>query len=136
MAALFLRQVATWRSRQLYEMFSSPPRNHFANGSFHSSTRSQGLNQCSSCAILAQNPSGSSFASLYRRSYSARLLIWDAARNSSEGSKTRCSFRTESMAFDDMAFHSISPIARSEIISTQLALIGDDTLTPSTEPRP
>ena len=33
-------------------MFSSPPRNHFANGSFHSSTRSQGLNQCSSLRDL------------------------------------------------------------------------------------
>src|ERR1700683_982265 len=96
-------------------MFSWPPMNHLANGSFHSSTRSQGLNQCSSRAILAQKPSGSSLASLYSRSYSARLLIWAPARNSSGGSKTRRSLRTESMAFDDMALHSISPNERAPV---------------------
>src|SRR5271154_1856686 len=96
-------------------MFSSPPRNHLAKGSFHSSTRSQGLNQCNSPAILAQKPSGSSLASWYSRSYSARLLMWAPARNSSEGEKTRCSFKTESMAFDDMTLHSISPIVELDV---------------------
>ena len=37
-----------------------PPTNHFAWGRFHSSTLSQGLNQCSSFAASAQKASGSS----------------------------------------------------------------------------
>ena len=39
-------------------MFSSPPRNHLANGSFHSSTRSHGLNQCSSLRDLGPETFG------------------------------------------------------------------------------
>ena len=62
MAALFLRQVWTWRSRQLYERLILPPTNHFAHGQSHSSTLSHGLNQCSSRAMSAQKPSGSAAA--------------------------------------------------------------------------
>jgi hypothetical protein len=59
-AALFLRQVSTWRSRQLSAMLSLPPTNHFALGAFHSRTRSHFRDQRSSSACSAQKLSGSS----------------------------------------------------------------------------
>jgi hypothetical protein len=58
-AALFLRQVVTCRSRQLALAFSRPPTNHFASGSFQSSTCFHGSAHASSLAISAQKPSGS-----------------------------------------------------------------------------
>src|ERR1041384_8080607 len=64
MAALFLRQVATWRSRQFSERLSTPPRNHLAKGAFHSTTLSQRRDQRSVSAWRAQKPSGSRRLSL------------------------------------------------------------------------
>src|SRR5579863_7351696 len=97
MAALFLRHVATWRSRQLYDRLNCPPTNHFAHGQFHSRTFSHFLNQCNSLATRDQNVSGSSIDSLYSTSYSARLLTWARLLNSAGGSNLRCSLRMESM---------------------------------------
>src|ERR1051326_1805336 len=62
-AALFLRQLVTCRSRQLYDKLICPPTNHFAHGQFHSRTLSHFLNQCSSLATLDQNVSGLSMDS-------------------------------------------------------------------------
>jgi hypothetical protein len=59
MAALFFRQVVTWRSRQFSERFRVPPLNHFAKGGFHSRTRSHLFDQRSVSACCAQKPSGS-----------------------------------------------------------------------------
>src|ERR1700678_2143863 len=97
MAALFLRQVATWRSRQLYERLILPPRNHFAHGAFHSSTLSHGLNQWSSRATSAQKPSGSAAARAQILSYSSLLWMWAFLLNSAGGGKERVSVRTESI---------------------------------------
>src|SRR5580693_9235057 len=58
-AALFLRQVEMWRSRQLCARFIFPSTNHFAHGTFQSSTFVHGSNQSSSRAIFPQKISGS-----------------------------------------------------------------------------
>src|SRR5664279_1303149 len=97
MAALFLRQVSTWRSRQLYEKLILPPRNHFAHGVFHSRTFSQGLNQCSSRAMSAQKPSGSAEARARSFSYCSGLLMIAFLLNSSGGGKLRCSVSVDSI---------------------------------------
>ena len=63
-ATLSPRPASTWRSRQLYDTLSSPPRNHLANGSSHSQMVCQSLDQLtSSAAWRAQNASKSSLAS-------------------------------------------------------------------------
>ncbi len=64
MAALFLSGPSTWRSRQLSEMFSLPPTNHFAYGSFHSSVFFHGFIHRSCFACFSQNFAGSRVASL------------------------------------------------------------------------
>jgi hypothetical protein len=53
MAALFLRHVRTWRSRQLTLALSLPPTNHFACGGFQSRTFVQGVLHSSSEANVA-----------------------------------------------------------------------------------
>src|SRR5262249_49188652 len=93
MAVLSRRGPVRWRSRQLYEALIFPPTNHFACGSFHSTTRSQRLNQCSRSAWAAQKRSGSSCACCQRASYSARLLTCAFAEKSGGGGKVRCSLR-------------------------------------------
>src|SRR4030095_5734564 len=97
-AALFLRQVERWRSRQLYEMLVLPPTNHWANGGFHCSTRFHFLNQCSSSARLAQNFSGSRTDSRYIRSYWFMLEIWACSLKRLGGLKTRFSRRVDSIS--------------------------------------
>src|SRR5262245_15239885 len=94
MAALFFRQVVRCRSRQLSLTLIFPPRNHFACGSFHSSTLVHGWNQCSAFACSPQKPSGSSFARCQSFSYSAMLLTWAWAENSFDGGNSRVSLRT------------------------------------------
>ena len=47
MNAVLSPRISRCRSRQLYEIFILPPTNHFAKGSFHSSTVSHFLNQSS-----------------------------------------------------------------------------------------
>src|SRR6185503_20656500 len=72
--------------------------NHFANGSFHSSTFFQGLNQTSSSlACRAQNFSGERIDSLYNLRYCARDVIRACLEKSFAGRKTRFSVRTEVM---------------------------------------
>src|SRR5438309_924597 len=92
-AALFLRGPSRWRSRQLSLTLSCPPTNHLANGSFHSRTRFQRLNQCSRSACLAQKPSGSSWASRVSFSNSSLLLMCAFAAKSAGGGKLRVSLR-------------------------------------------
>src|ERR1041384_5246218 len=85
-------------------MFNLPPTNHFANGSFHSRTLSQRLNQWSASACSAQKDSGSSAARAYSFSYSSKLLISAFEAKSAGGGKSRDSLRTESNVVDsDMA---------------------------------
>src|SRR6187397_2761572 len=98
-AALLRRQAfspSRCRSRQLYETFSLPPTNHFANGGFQSSTFFQGLNQLTfSRAIFAQKRCGS-------RSPSARSALTSLGdqlarlTKSAEGLKTRFSRSSDS----------------------------------------
>src|SRR5260221_634950 len=82
-AALLRRQVALWRSTQLYEALSRPPTNHLAQGACHSSTCSQRVNQSKRAAASAQKPSGSSWA----RWYTAGSRTTAAAANSPGGGK-------------------------------------------------
>src|SRR4051812_36017570 len=91
-AGLVLRGPVRGRSRQLSLALIRPPTNHFANGSFHASTLSHGLNQCSELAASAQKASGSSLAHWARRSYSAALMNALAAK-SAGGGKVRVSLR-------------------------------------------
>src|SRR5687768_15690181 len=85
-------------SRALYETFVSPPTNHWAKGSFHTSPWSNGLNQCnSSRAMSDQNFTGSAFARFQSSSYSASDLIRAFAENSALGGKIRVSCMTESI---------------------------------------
>src|SRR5438270_9700139 len=94
MAALFRRQEARGRSRQLELALSCPLTNHLANGAFDQSrTWVNGLNQSSDLACSAQKPSGSVSAHLASRSRSAALTRALAA-NSGGGGKRRVSFRT------------------------------------------
>src|SRR5947209_19996569 len=90
-AALFLRGPFKWRSRQLSLTLIWPPANHWACGSFQTSTLFQRLNQCSDSACSPQKPSGSSSARCQSFSYSAVLLTWAAAANSGGGGKVRFS---------------------------------------------
>src|ERR1700687_5425587 len=98
-AVLFARPLCTLRSRQLKLRFILPPTNHLAEGRFHSSTLSHGLNQWSSFAIPAQNASGSSMDCLYMASYCSRLLMWACFENSSGGGKTRVSRSVDSRSW-------------------------------------
>ena len=55
-ATLAPRPCSTWRSTQLYETFSVPPRNHFAYGGSHSYNVENGSNhETRSVALRAQN---------------------------------------------------------------------------------
>src|SRR5262245_926143 len=101
-AALFLRHDAAWRSTQLALTFSLPPTNHFASGSFQSSTFCHGAAHDSAPAISAQKPSGSAAARAYSASYSAKLLTCAWLANSAGGGKLRFSVSTDSID-DDMA---------------------------------
>src|SRR4051812_9301522 len=93
-AALFFRHVLRCRSVQLALTFSLPPTNHLANGSFHSSTLSNGFIHVSDLACSAQKPSGSFSAHAASRSRSAAEGMCAAFANSAGGGKRRVSFRT------------------------------------------
>src|ERR1051326_6416221 len=95
MAALLRRGPSRWRSRQLYERLICPPINHFANGSFHSTTFLHGLNQWSSFAMRAQNFCGDLIDSVYNLRYCARDLTWACLTNAPEGLNLRPSFCNE-----------------------------------------
>ena len=71
-----------------------------AHGQFHSSTLSHFLNQYNSPATRDQNLSGSFTDSLYRCSYSSRLLMCACRAKSGGQSNLRCSCRMESMLVD------------------------------------
>jgi hypothetical protein len=100
-AALVRRQECSpsrWRSRQLYETFSLPPTNHFANGGFQSSTFFQGLNQVTcSRAIFAQNRWGSR-APCARSALVAFAVQLARFANSAGGRNTRFSRSSDSMS--------------------------------------
>jgi hypothetical protein len=97
-AALFAVAVPKCRSRQLWLTFSSPPTNHLAKGSCHSSTFVQGLNHTnSSLARCPQNPSGSFIDCSYNSRCCAKDLIWACCANSLFGGKMRSSWRTDSV---------------------------------------
>src|SRR6188768_3934386 len=93
MAALFLRHVRTWRSRQLTLALSLPPTNHFACGGFQSSTFVQGVLHSSSEANMAQKASGS----LSACSYIEASETCAAATNAADGGNSRSSFRSASI---------------------------------------
>src|SRR5438552_3400194 len=96
MAGLSPCPAATWRSTQLWQILMRPPRNHFAYGAFHSSTRSHDLNQSSSLrACSAQNVSGSAIERLYISRYCSNEEIRARAANSAGGRNTRSSFNIE-----------------------------------------
>src|SRR5882724_7635409 len=78
-------------------MLMRPPANHSACGGCHFSTASHFLNQCSSSAMRAQKPSGSSLASWRKRSSSAIDLTWAFSENPGGGGKTRSSCCRDSM---------------------------------------
>src|SRR5688572_10398907 len=78
-------------------MFVLPPTNHLALGTFHSSTLSQRLNQCSCSACLPQKRSGLSIDSRYIFLYSSIDLIRALAANSGGGGKTRFSCIVDSI---------------------------------------
>src|SRR5438094_5817282 len=110
MAALFLRGPSRWRSRQLELTLILPPTNHWACGSFQTSTLSHFLNQCSDSACSAQKPCGSSLARCQSFSYSARLLMWAYCEKSGGGGNCRVSLRTLVMlvpAGEDMVGRSL-----------------------------
>src|SRR5271166_1932058 len=94
-----------------------PPSNHFAHGTFQSSTRSQGLNQWSSRAIPAQNASGSSSACLHKRRYSSSPWMFAWALKSSGHSNTRCSWSVVSI-WADMIACLITQVGRPVPLST------------------
>src|SRR5688572_8921438 len=94
MAALLRREPSRWRSTQLALTLSLPPTNHWACGSFQTSTWSHGLAHSSFLASSAQKLSGSSLARCQRRSYSAMLLTWADAAKAAGGGKERVSLRT------------------------------------------
>src|SRR6185436_16199585 len=98
-AALLRRQALSpsrCRSRQLYETFSLPPTNHFANGGFQSSTFFQGLNQVTfSRAIFAQKRCGSRSPSA-RSSFTCLRDQLARLANSADGLKTRFSRSSDS----------------------------------------
>ena len=80
--------AATWRSRQLYDTLSWPPKNHLANGRSHSSVVWKSVCQSSrSRAWPAQNASKSAAAS----SYIDRSPAWAAAAKSGGGGNVRSS---------------------------------------------
>ena len=85
------------RSRQFSETFSFPPTNHFANGSFHSSTLLHFFCQISSAASRAQNLSGFFTDSSHSARYCARLWIRAFLLKSLAGLKTRFSVCRDSM---------------------------------------
>src|SRR5207244_9875835 len=99
MAALFLRQVSTCRSRQFSDRLRVPPVNHFAKGGVHSNTRSHLFDQRSVSACSAQKPSGSLRLRAYSSRYSARLRTCAAWAKAGGGGKTRASFSAVSMFF-------------------------------------
>jgi hypothetical protein len=83
-------------SRALDDLGDAQPLRTHVDGSVY------GLNQWSSSAIPAQNPSRSESARAQIASYSARLLMRAAAANSAGGSNNRCSTNKDSMFFSDM----------------------------------
>src|ERR687897_905306 len=80
-AALLRRPFLTWRSTQLTEAFSWPPRNHCAFGASHSSSFVHGFDHSTPLDISAQNASGS----LLARSYSSCLAAAFAAKSAGGG---------------------------------------------------
>src|SRR6185503_17493824 len=100
MAALFLRQVETCRSRQFSERLRVPPRNHLAKGGCQSRTEVQRRDQVRVSACSDQKPSGSLRLRSYSLRYSSRLLTCAALWNAGGGAKTRPSLRMVSMSAD------------------------------------
>src|SRR5579862_3316403 len=93
-AALFLFGPCIWRSTQLTEALSVPPRNHRACGGFHSSTVCHGDIHSSVAALDAQYVSGSRAAA----SETPASLTCACARKFAGGGKERVSVRSTSMS--------------------------------------
>src|SRR5204863_7135826 len=91
--------VLRWRSRQLYEAFSSPSWNQRKNGAFDSSsTWVKGFDQLSvSRACFAQKPSKSRSASATILREASMPEMFACLTNAGEGGKTRFSCSTDSM---------------------------------------
>src|SRR5271156_3117073 len=120
-AALLRRGPSRCRSRQLYAALIVPPRNHLANGKFHSSVLPNGLNQCRLRAHSAQNASGSESARLHSVWYSSKLLTHALALNSADGGNLRDSVSVESICVASVEAIGLHLRKRSRLIPGQLS---------------